>query len=143
VDLLAAAVADAHVRSLQAEHLTDVPSSDHHTVKPWFAGRLDFGVPVPALDSLGFVLAGGRLDYVDDHPAAALVYHRGGHVINLFVWPSADSTAPPAATGRRGFHAVHGAAGGMVYWAISDLNEAELARFAGSVAASLAVDARR
>jgi anti-sigma factor RsiW len=138
-DTLADAVLAAHVRSLQeGTHLTDVPSSDHHTVKPWFTGKLDYGVPVPALDSLGYPLVGGRLDYVDDHPAAALVYRRGGHVINLFVWPSPDSTAPPSSTSRRGYHTIHGAAGSVAYWAISDVNEADLARFAELVRADLA-----
>jgi anti-sigma factor RsiW len=140
-DTLADAVLAAHVRSLQAAHLTDVPSSDHHTVKPWFTGKLDFGVPVPTLDSLGFPLIGGRLDYVRDRPAAALVYGRRGHVINLFVWPSPDSNAVPGSVTRRGFHAVHGAAGSMAYWAISDLNEAELSKFAQLVVAELGRDA--
>jgi anti-sigma factor RsiW len=137
-DTLADAVLAAHVRSLQAgTHLTDVPSSDHHTVKPWFTGRLDYGVPVPSLDSLGYPLVGGRLDYVQDHPAAALVYRRGAHVINLFVWPSPDSTAAPTTVTRRGYHAIHGAAGSVAYWAVSDLSEADLARFAQLVRADL------
>jgi anti-sigma factor RsiW len=97
-------------------------------------------VPVPALDSLGFPLMGGRLDYVRDHPAAALVYGRRGHVINLFVWPSPDSNAAPTTVTRRGYHAVHGAAGAVAYWAISDLNEAELSRFTQFVIADLTRD---
>ncbi|HEX5385541.1 MAG TPA: anti-sigma factor [Gemmatimonadales bacterium] len=136
-DLLADELLAAHIRSLQPGHLTDVPSSEHHTVKPWFAGKLDFSPPVPSLDSLGFRLLGGRLDYVNDHPAAALAYARRQHIINLFLWP-ADSTSPPREETARGYQSVHGAAGGAAYWAISDLNAAELRQFAELVAARIA-----
>jgi mycothiol system anti-sigma-R factor len=120
----------AHVRSLQLSHLTDVATSDHHTVKPWFAGKLDYSPPVPELDSLGFRLIGGRLDYVLDRPTAAIVYARRQHVINLFLWPSGDSTAALKVESNRGYQSAHGAAGGMTYWAISDLNAKELQQFA-------------
>lgn len=133
-DLLVA----AHVRSLQLDHLTDVPSSEHHTVKPWFAGKLDFSPPVPDLDSAGFSLVGGRLDYLIDHPVATLVYRRRQHVINLFFWPEAGGTRSPAALVDRGFNLVHGRAGGFAYWAVSDLNAAELGQFADRVREVLA-----
>jgi anti-sigma factor RsiW len=135
-DLVTEVVA-GHVRSLQGAHLTDIASSEHHTVKPWFAGKLDFSPPVPDFTTQGFPLIGGRLDYLGERQVAALVYRRRQHVINLFVWPSRDSNALPAAASRRGYHMVHGAADGMTYWAISDLNEAELSQFAQLVAADL------
>jgi anti-sigma factor RsiW len=127
----------AHVRSLQLMHLTDVATSAHHTVKPWFAGKLDYSPPVPELDSLGFPLIGGRLDYVLDRPVAAIVYVRRQHVINVFLWPSGDSSATLATESNRGYQSAHGAAGGMAYWAISDLNRGELERFAQLVASEL------
>ena len=141
-DLVAQVVA-GHVRSLQGTHLTDVASSEHHTVKPWFAGKLDFSPPVPDFSTQGFPLIGGRLDYLGERQVAALVYGRRQHIINLFVWPSGDSSAPPAATSRRGYSVVRGAAGGMTYWAVSDLNEPELSQFTQLVAADLARGARQ
>jgi mycothiol system anti-sigma-R factor len=135
---LATEVVASHVRSLEGAHLTDIASSEHHTVKPWFAGKLDFSPPVPDFTTEGFPLIGGRLDYLGERQVAALVYGRRQHVINLFVWPSRDSNVVPAATSRRGYHMVHGAAGGMSYWAISDLNETELSQFVQLVAANLA-----
>ncbi len=134
---LAAQVVAGHVRSLEGAHLTDIASSEHHTVKPWFAGKLDFSPPVPDFTTEGFPLIGGRLDYLGERQVAALVYGRRQHFINLFVWPSRDSNALPAAASRRGYHLVHGAASGMTYWAISDLNESELSQFAQLVAADL------
>jgi anti-sigma factor RsiW len=130
-------VVASHVRSLQGAHLTDVASSEHHTVKPWFAGKLDFSPPVPDFSDRGFPLAGGRLDYLGEKQVAALVYRRREHVINLFVWPSPDSSAALRAASRRGYHAMHGAAGSMAYWAVSDLNESELTQFMQLVAADL------
>jgi anti-sigma factor RsiW len=140
---LATEVVASHVRSLQGAHLTDIASSEHHTVKPWFAGKLDFSPPVADFTTGGFPLIGGRLDYLGDKQVAALVYGRRQHVINLFVWPTRDSNALPAAASRRGYHLVHGAAGGMTYWAISDLNEAELSQFAQLVAADLSPSAAK
>jgi anti-sigma factor RsiW len=128
----------AHLRSLQPGHLVDVESSEHHAVKPWFAGRLDYSPPVPELDSLGFILKGGRLDYVLGRPTAALVYGRRLHLINLFTWPGATADVPPQAEPLRGYNTVHGAAGGFSYWAVSDLNPTELTQFARLVERSLA-----
>jgi anti-sigma factor RsiW len=135
-DMVTEVVAD-HVRSLQGSHLTDIASSEHHTVKPWFAGKLDFSPPVPDFVTDGFPLIGGRLDYLEERQVAALAYGRRQHVINLFVWPSRDSNSLPAAVSRRGYNVVHGVAGGMTYWAISDLNATELSQFAQLVAANL------
>jgi anti-sigma factor RsiW len=120
----------SNVRSHQVDnHRVDVESSDQHTVKPWFEGKLDFPPPVPDLEGEGFHLVGGRLDYVNNRAVAALVYQRRKHHINLFVWPAPDARSPPALSARRGYHLVHWAQGGMTFWAVSDLNESELQEF--------------
>jgi anti-sigma factor RsiW len=130
VDAVAQEVVSSHVRALMGEHLFDVRSTDQHTVKPWFLGKLDFSPPVTDLAQAGFPLTGGRLDYVAGHPVAALVYMSGQHTINVFVWPEAsDTVRSPAARALRGFHVRHWTAGGMSYWAVSDVNDAELDQF--------------
>lgn len=129
-DLVNEVVSD-HVRSLMVNHLADVPSTDRHTVKPWFNGKLDYTPPVEDLAAQGFPLTGGRLDYLNGRPVAALIYHRQKHPINLFVWPASQPTDTGLETAtRNGYHLIHWVRGGMNYWAISDLNAAELQEFA-------------
>lgn len=121
-----------HVRSLMANHITDVTTSDQHTVKPWFDGRLDFAPPVIDLANQGFALTGGRLDYIAGRAIAALVYKRREHVINLFIWPaekSAIGAEPVQSSVSNGYNTLHWSGNGMTFWAISDLNPVELQEF--------------
>jgi anti-sigma factor RsiW len=118
---------DNHIRSLQPGHLVDVPSSDQHTVKPWFQGKVSFTPNVPDLASQGFPLVGGRLEVIGARQAAAIVYKRREHVINVFVLPEeSDGRVAPQ---FRGYHIIGWKRGGLRYWAVSDLNEAELREF--------------
>lgn len=125
------AVMTAHLRSLQPGHLVDVTSSDRHTVKPWFQGKLDFSPAVPDLGALGFNLIGGRLDYVNGRPVAAIVYQRRMHNINVFVWPKQGGTAGSIQQQSvDGYQILHWDTADLSYWAVSDLNGAELQEFA-------------
>jgi len=123
--LLADDVVSAHVRSLQADHLLDVVSTDQHTVRPWFEGKLDFAPAFKDLVANGFPLAGGRVEYFDHHPVAVLVYHHGKHVINVFVWPADRATVSKSETSQ-GFNLLSWTANGMQYSAVSDVNPQDL-----------------
>ena len=128
---LATQLIASHVRSLMANHLTDVPSSDQHTVKPWLDAKLDFAAPVVDLSGEGFPLIGGRLDYLDNHPVAALIYQRRKHFINLFIWPTAAGTTETKKTmTRQGYHLLHWVDPDFNYWAVSDVASTDLRDFA-------------
>ena len=118
-----------HVRALRDDHLFDVRSSDQHTVKPWFLGKLDFSPPVQDLAGAGFPLIGGRLDNVAGQPVAALVYQRRLHPIDVYIWPAADRTVATDTRTIRGFQVRHWVRNGMSLWAVSDLNDGELDEF--------------
>jgi anti-sigma factor RsiW len=125
--LIASAVLAGHIRSLQPGHLIDVPSSDRHTVKPWFQGKLDFSPPVPDLSELGWTLVGGRLDYADGRPVAALVYQRRMHNINVFLWPNHGSSDDAIREeNAQGYQILHWNGAATTYWVVSDLNKVEL-----------------
>jgi anti-sigma factor RsiW len=129
---LAQDVISSHVRSLLATHLLDVPSTDQHTVKPWFDGKLKFSPPVRDFADQGFRLIGGRLDYINGREVAALVYQRRLHVVNLFIWPleSGRNTAAESFT-KDGYNVSHWDRDGFEFWAVSDVNAEDLRVFAG------------
>jgi len=123
-------VVAAHVRSLMAANLEDIASTDQHIVRPWFAGRLDFSPPVNDFSVQGFPLSGSRLDYIDRHLTAALIYHRHGHVINVFIWPTRGSDRTAAFDkSQDGFNLIAWDGGDFQYWLISDVNFEELQQF--------------
>jgi anti-sigma factor RsiW len=130
-DLLAQEIVSGHVRSMMANHLLDVISTDKHTVKPWFDGKLDFAPPVKDTTAQGFPLIGGRLDYIGDRPVAALVYKRQQHIINLFIWTTAQaSDENDRLLTRQGYNLVRWTHSGMTFWAVSDLELPQLQQFA-------------
>jgi anti-sigma factor RsiW len=120
---------DSHIRSLQANHLSDVISTDRHTVKPWFNGKLDYTPPVVDLAQQGYPLIGGRLDLVKGKPVSVMVYRYKLHPINLYVWPGTDAGSVPRVTERNGYHLAHWSAAGMDFWAVTDAGEGELKDF--------------
>ena len=128
---LATQLIASHVRSLMANHLADVASSDQHTVKPWLDAKLDFAPPVVDLTNAGFPLIGGRLDYLDNRSVAALIYQRRKHFINLFVWPASDVSRRTKAKeiSHQGYHLLHWIEGDFNYWAVSDVNKEDLQNF--------------
>jgi anti-sigma factor RsiW len=130
-------VVSAHLRSLQGDHLIDVQSSDQHTVKPWFAGRLDLSPPVIDLAADGFALVGGRLDYIETRPVASIVYRHGGHVINLFVARATGADRAARLETLHGYHVWRWTRSGLDYWAVSDLNPDELKDFGGKLEAAV------
>lgn len=137
-DTLSNELVASHVRSMMADHIADIISTDQHTVKPWFDGKLDFAPPVADFMAEGFPLAGGRLDYLMNRSVAALVYRRDKHIINLFVWPSIeheDRAAGFKNSAHYGYHIIRWTDAGMSYAAVSDLNEPELHQFAQLVRA--------
>lgn len=131
-------VVSAHIRSLQPGHLMDVETSDQHTVKPWFDGKVDVAPPVIDLTAEGFTLLGGRLDYIDGEPVASVVYKRRKHVINLFVARRLGATQSGAADHSiQGYNVRHWTAERLDFWAVSDLDSAELSEFVGKISAAL------
>jgi anti-sigma factor RsiW len=123
-------IVSSHVRSLMANHLTDVASTDKHTVKPWFNGKVPFSPPVTDLADQAFPLIGGRLDYVENHPVAALVYQHRRHFINLFIRPSTSSSSKAEELRtQQGYNVLHWSQDGMEFWAVSDMNQGDLGDF--------------
>lgn len=129
-ELIMDEVVASHVRSLQESHLIDVENSSQHVIKPWFAGRLDYSPTVADLSSKGFELVGARLDYVQHRKVSALVYRHGAHVINVFVWPTKETDKSPRLMTKQGYNVEYWDRNGMSYWAVSDMNSAELDQFA-------------
>lgn len=129
-NLLAREIAASHVRSLLATHLMDVVSTDQHTVKPWFDGKLDFAPPVTDLAADGYPLIGGRLDYIGGRTVAVLVYQRRKHYINLFVWPGSSESASRQTATESGYNLLNWGRNGMTFWEVSDINKEDLQAFA-------------
>lgn len=136
-ELISEEVIASHARSTLTSRLTDVESSERHTVKPWLSAKLDFSPPVVDLADAGFPLVGARLDYLESRLVSALVYRRRQHVINLFIWPEKSARVVPASQtlSKQGYQVLHWADSGMTFWAISDLNAGELKLFADSFSA--------
>jgi len=131
---VASELTSSHIRSLLATHLMDVVSTDQHTVKPWFDGKIDFAPPVQDLSDRGFPLVGGRLDYIHGRTVAVLIYKARKHIINLFIWPSTSNEAKISSPlSQQGYNLVNWSKAGMTFWAVSDLNTKELSEFSQAV----------
>jgi anti-sigma factor RsiW len=128
-EAMVAELVDNHVRSLIGDHLTDVRSTDQHTVKPWFNGKIDFVPHVVDLGAQGFPLIGGRVDYIRGRAAAALVYGRRRHFVNLFIWPDSGAEAGETTRNYNGYSLLHWITGGMSYWAVTDASPVDLSAF--------------
>ena len=128
-ELLTQEVVASHIRSLMVDHLADVASTDEHTVKPWFNGKLDFSPPVADPANEGFPLIGGRLDYLNNRPVAALIYRHDKHIINVFVWPATDRPITEARKKQQGYNVIRWTGSGMNFWVVSDLEGSQLAKF--------------
>jgi anti-sigma factor RsiW len=127
-DRIASEILSSHVRSLMGNHLLDVPSTDQHTVKPWFNGKVDFSPAVKDLAGQGYPLIGGRIEYVDEKPVAVLVYQHAKHVINVFTWPETIASRREELK-LRGYNLIEWTDAGMTNWAVSDLNIVDLREF--------------
>jgi anti-sigma factor RsiW len=136
-DRMLSDVVSAHLRSLQGDRLIDVQSSDQHTVKPWFNGRLDLAPPVVDLTAQGFTLIGGRLDYLDGKPVASIVYKRRLHIINLFVTPAMGEDASPTIEEVQGYNVWRWRNADLSFWAVSDIAADELQEFGQKFAAAV------
>jgi anti-sigma factor RsiW len=131
-NVVLAELVSGHVRSLMADHLVDVATSDQHTVKPWFNGKVDFAPPVIDFTASGFPLVGGRVDYIAGRPVAVVVYKRRQHVVNVFIWPSGNDAGQGLRTlASEGYHALRWTRSGLTFWAVSDVNAADLETLAG------------
>jgi len=128
-EAMVAELVDNHVRSLIGDHLTDVRSTDQHTVKPWFNGKIDFAPRVVDLASQGFPLIGGRVDYIRGHNVAALVYGRRRHFVNLFIWPEGSADSGEISQAYNGYSLLHWLSDGLSYWAVTDASPTDLTEF--------------
>jgi anti-sigma factor RsiW len=129
-DAIGAEILDNHLRALQPMHQVDVPSSDQHTVKPWFQGKIDFSPPVPDLSKDDFILIGGRLEVIHQEPAAAIVYRRRQHIVSLYVSPGAGGDSKTELRDLGGYHLLHWTQNNLSYWAVSDVDPTDLRTFA-------------
>jgi len=132
-DAIGAEILDSHLRSLQPMHQVDVLSTDQHTVKPWFQGKTNFSPPVPDLSKEDFILIGGRLEVIHQQPAAAIVYRRRQHIVSLYMSPSTGADSNPELLDQGGYHLLHWVQNNLSNWAVSDVNPADLRKFADLV----------
>ena len=132
-NLLVGELVSGHIRSLMVDHLVDVESTDQHTVRPWFNGKIDYAPPVTDFAASGFTLVGGRMDYVGGRPVAVLVYRHKAHLVNLFIWPDRAGASGTTTSTADGYSLVHWNDGDLTYWAVSDLNLHDLTGLADLV----------